>query len=401
MRILFVISTLTGGGAQRAMSNITMHLPEGVEADILLNSVSEEDFDTSAHKISLGMPIVEKMGLSYQLKAAALRVKALRRLKKNGHYDACISFMDSINICNILTGKKHCKTIISVRTSIRNANEPEYQYIVSPLIRLFYNRADCVVPVSEMLGKELIQHFKIREDLIAPITNGFDVNWIREQADQTPSEASYTALPGDAFIYLASGRYTPPKNHWHLIRAFAQIAKDHKDMVLVILGQGGEKDYLEQLIACYQMEEQIRLIPFQTNPFPYLKRSNVFAMPSGWEGYCNALCEALVCGLPCIATDFQTSAREILAPNTDLSYQNRTEIEYAEYGIITPVCSGTRYTGCELLEPAEELLAKAMLQMYEDTGLREKYRAAALERGEQMGIEEKVKEWMELVKKSR
>ena len=78
----------------------------------------------------------------------------------------------------------------------------------------------------------------------------------------------------------------------------------------------------------------------QAEPFSILSRCSAYVMTSMFEGYSNALCEALVCGLPCIVTDFQTSAREILAPDTAVSYRNMGNVEYAEYGIIVPVCSG-------------------------------------------------------------
>lgn len=396
MKILFLISTLTGGGAERAMSNITTHLPKDVEADILLNSVSDDDFDTDAHKISLGLPIVQKMNLWYQLRATFRRIRALCKLKKNGRYDACISFMDSANVCNIITGNKYCKTIVSVRTSIKHEKTPEYHYIVRPLIHLFYNSADFVVPLSGGVSRELTDSFHIAKEKVVIITNGFDIARIRRQEmEMLPVLENAVAL--DAFVFLTVGRYASAKNQWHLIRAFAEIAKGHTEMRLLLLGQGAEKSYLQSLIDSCHMSSQIQLIPFNKNPFPYFRTADVFVMPSGWEGYCNALCEALICGLPCVATDFQVGAREILAPDTDIFYQNRTEIEHAKYGIITPVCSGTRYIGDELLEPAEELLAKAMLQMYEDKNLREKYHVAALERGEQMGIEGKVQEWMNLI----
>lgn len=392
-----MISTLTGGGAERAMSNITTHLPDGVEADLLLNSISEDDYDTDAHKISLNMPIVAKMNLRYQLRGTIRRFRTLRKLKKNGHYDACISFMDSANVCNILTGNKFCKTIISVRTSITNEsnNSLEYRYIVSPLIRILYNKADYVVPLSQGVGRELIDDFHINKDKVVTITNGFDVTRIRQQ-ELAPLPQVANMSP-ETFVYVTAGRYTTLKAQWHLIRAFAEIAKSHSEMRLLILGKGEERAYLQSLIDNLGMANRITLVPFSTNPFPYFHAADVYVMSSGWEGLCNALCEGLICGIPCISTDFQFGAREILAPDTDISYQNRTEIEYAKYGVITPVCSGTRYVGNEPLESAEELLAQAMLQMYESAELRERYHKAALERGEQMSIEEKVKEWLNLI----
>lgn len=395
MKILFMISTLTNGGAERAMSNITTHLPDGVEADILLNSVSEHDYPTKANIINLGMAPQIKKGLLYQFQASIKRMRMLRKLKRSNHYDACVSFMDSANVCNILTGNKYCKTIVSVRISVANDHTFKYRYIVSPLIKLLYNRADWVVPVSKGLQKELEEIYGIQKKRICTITNGFDAEQINRQALEVTQHN--VEIPKGKYIYITTGRYTQQKAQWHLIRAFSQVAEKCENAMLLILGQGEEEEYLKKIIENYKMEKKILLIPFCTNPFPYLKCSKVFIMPSMYEGYCNALCEALICGLPCIATDFKTSAREILAPDTAITYQNKDHIEYAKYGILTPVCSGTKYMGKEKLEQGEEYLAQAMIKLYNDKELYDRYKVSAGERGNQMNIDMKVQEWISLI----
>jgi glycosyltransferase involved in cell wall biosynthesis len=166
---------------------------------------------------------------------------------------------------------------------------------------------------------------------------------------------------------------------------------------LVIMGQGPYESYLKEVIHENNLETCVTLLPYQKNPFAILNKCDVFVMPSMFEGYCNALCEALICGLPCIATDFQSSAREILAPNTSINYQIKEGIEYAEYGILTPVCSGTKYRGSEPLENAEQFLTNAMLKLYKDKERFENYKSKAYIRAEQLGINRKVQEWMELI----
>lgn len=396
-----MISTLTNGGAERAMSNITTHLPDGVEADILLNSVSEHDYPTKANIINLGMAPQIKKGLLYQFQASIKRMRMLRKLKRSNHYDACVSFMDSANVCNILTGNKYCKTIVSVRVSVASDQTFQYRYIVSPLIRLLYNRADYVVPVSKGVAKELVNTFGIKKSKVVTITNGFDVDQICKQALEGIQGNISKDTIKDKFVYVTSGRYTAQKAQWHLIRAFAQIALQYEDVMLLILGQGDEHEYLKELIKGYKLEKRILLIPFCKNPFPYLINSNVFVMPSMYEGYCNALCEALICELPCIATDFRTSAREILAPDTDVAYCLESGIEYAQYGLITPVCSGIKYRRNEKLELAEEYLVQAMLKLYSDKEMYEKYKNAARLRGKQLDINQKVHEWLQLVSNER
>jgi glycosyltransferase involved in cell wall biosynthesis len=394
VKILFFISTLENDGAERAMSNITTHLPDNVEADILLNSVSEHDFPTNANIISLGMKPDSSKGIGYQLIALIKRIPTLYRLKRDNHYDACISFMDSANMCNILTGNKYCKTIISVRVSVSQDKSLLYRFAVKPMVRILYNKADYVTAVAEGINKELIDVFGIQPKRVKTITNGYDLSIIRNLAHE---DIDINIPDFDKkFVYVTVGRYAEQKAQWHLIRAFSNIANKCDNAILLIIGQGEEKEYLENLKKENHMENRIYLLPYQKNPFSVLDKCDVFVMPSLFEGYCNALCEALICGLPCIATDFQSSAREILAPDTPYDYRITDGIEYAEYGILTPVCSGIRYKGSEPIERQEECLSLAMLSLYEDRDMLENYRNKADIRAVQLDIEKKVHEWIEL-----
>lgn len=396
MKILFLISTLANGGAERAMSNITTHLPDGIEADILVNSVSKQDYPTKANVINLGMKPVVVKGIGYQLIATCKRIKTLCQLKKMNHYDACISFMDSANICNILSGNRYCKTIVSVRVSISTDQSFIYRYIVSPMVRIFYNRADYVAACSEGIHKELIEKYKIKSEKLVTITNGYDADEIHKKM-QEESEISYRLNLRNSFAYVTAGRFSEQKAQWHLIRAFSKVAKECDNAVLLIMGQGKEESYLKELIKEAGLESRVLLIPYQKNPFSIFKECNVFVMPSMFEGYCNALCEALICGLPCVATDFQSSAREILAPDTDFTFQLEQGIEYASYGILTPVCSGIHYRGTEPLEKQEEELAEAMMKLYQEDSLLMHYKKQALERSKSLNIHTKVEEWIKLV----
>ncbi|WP_319016516.1 glycosyltransferase [Aliarcobacter butzleri] len=71
------------------------------------------------------------------------------------------------------------------------------------------------------------------------------------------------------------------------------------------------------------------------NPFSYISKADCFVFASNHEGFPNVLIEA--CELPIISTDCQSGPREILAPNSDISFQLENNIELAEYGILTPI----------------------------------------------------------------
>jgi len=82
---------------------------------------------------------------------------------------------------------------------------------------------------------------------------------------------------------------------------------------------------------------------FVKNPYAYLQQSNIFVLTSTFEGFGNVIIEALACECVVISTDCPVGPREILAPNSQIS-SPISDIEFAEFGILTPLNSTTHLT---------------------------------------------------------
>ena len=139
-KILFVIPYLAKGGAEKILSNITIHFPGEWEIDILVNDDQVIDYPFKGNIITLGVTEKPKLNsVLFQFRVFLKRIRKLRKLKKEGNYQACVSFLDSTNVASILTGNKYCKNIINIvnNMSASEKNEWIYRYIVSPLIKLF------------------------------------------------------------------------------------------------------------------------------------------------------------------------------------------------------------------------------------------------------------------------
>lgn len=390
-KVLFVISTLDTGGAQRAVSNITTHFPEDFEIDILLNDNKSVSYPYRGNILDLGFePQDDKTGLIYQIRVLLRRISRLKRLKKTGEYVACYSFLDSANFANILSGNKYCKVIVSVRSNLSNTAKtmPKYKYIVNPLVKALYNKADYVVAVSEGSTRDLNKSFGVSDKRLVTIYNGCDCNEIVQKADYgllSNENLWFESADKKPYIISTMGRLGKEKGQNLLIKAIAQLNEKYadRDIRLLLVGDGAEKENLIKLAKDFNVEDKVFITGFQDNPFRLLVKCDVFVLPSLFEGFPNALVEAMACGLPVIGSDCESGMREILAPETDIEYHTQNT-EYAEYGVLIK-------TGREIG------IVEAVDRLIDEPGLAEEYAQKASMRASDFSIETVVKKWVDLI----
>ena len=112
-------------------------------------------------------------------------------------------------------------------------------------------------------------------------------------------------------FFLMIGRLTKQKNFQFVINAFSKFFKKKK-LILLILGDGEQKKYLQNLIYSNGMSERIKLLGFRENVFKYLSKADCFILPSLYENPGHVLIEAAACGCPIISSNCPTGPAEIL-----------------------------------------------------------------------------------------
>ncbi|MBQ9249493.1 MAG: glycosyltransferase [Oscillospiraceae bacterium] len=329
------------------------------------------------------------------------RIKAVRRLKRELGIDCAVSFLSPANALNTATGTE-CPAIISIRSCMVGEYAPHEAREPAGKNTLIYScqHADRIVSVSREAVNGLVESFGAGPEKIAVIYNPCDLERIKRLGDETPDdEAILRRMEEAGFVFISSGRITPKKGQWHLIHAFSQVQRRHPEALLVILGRIDNKkteSLLRRTIAEKQLEEHVLLAGFHENPFAYVSRGDTFVLSSFNEGFPNALVEAMALGLPVISTDCRSGPREILAPGT-VCTEKTTGIDAAEYGILTPECSGDD----RIDRPAERnemLLAEAMLSLMENPELRKHYSKQSLERASHFGKEDFLAQWETLIR---
>ena len=107
------------------------------------------------------------------------------------------------------------------------------------------------------------------------------------------------------------GRFTDQKDHLTLLKAI-NLIKFKIDIRLIIIGRGINYDLIKNYIKQNNLEKLVKLVNFTKNPFPYIKKSQLFILSSTYEGLPNVLLEALVLRKFIISSNCQTGPSEIL-----------------------------------------------------------------------------------------
>ena len=196
------------------------------------------------------------------------------------------------------------------------------------------------------------------------------------------------------YIVMNIGRLTYQKGQDKLIRAFKKVVKEVKNAKLLIFGKGELKEELQELIKSLELENNVILAGFYDNPYKFLKKANIFAFSSMFEGLGNILLEAMACRVPIISTGCPYGPREIIAPNSDLE-SHAENIEEAEYGILVPVLHNDKNK--DKLTKQEEIIANAIIKLLKDNKKRKEYAEKSAERIKFFTMEKNKKEWEDLI----
>lgn len=250
--------------------------------------------------------------------------KRLAALKQSGHLDAVDAHFGYPEGVGALMAAREVGVPLFV--TLRGF---EAEYLHRPLIgrqiRYLLRNADGCICVAEYLRKLAIAH-GAHPQKTRVIHNAID----RRQFRTGDKEAARrkTGLPIGAPIVISVGHLTARKRHHVLIAAFAAVRTKFPDAILLIIGaRSFEPDYPRQLaeqVDRLGLSGMVRLLgnmrPSEVADF--LRAADVFALGSQREGCCNAVLEALACGLPAVTT-----------PVGD----NELFIKHGENGYLVPV----------------------------------------------------------------
>jgi glycosyltransferase involved in cell wall biosynthesis len=300
--LMLVIPTLNRGGAERVAARLSREWARDHAVTVVCFDAGEAAYPVGGELVVLGLPatasrVAKGLALARRVSALAreIRVRRPRRI---------IAFMEGAGFAAVAaaldTGTLGALTVsVRVHPSVLPAG---YRLGIGTLYRLPAR----VVAVSQGVRSALVDGYGLSRERCVAIPNPLDLEAIAAACARAP-----TPPAPDAPFVLAAGRLDRQKGFDVLIAAFARLP--HSGTRLVILGEGGDRAALLAQARALGIAERVMLPGAVADPWPWMARADVFALPSRVEGWPNALAEAMACGAPVVAADCPSGPREIIA----------------------------------------------------------------------------------------
>lgn len=304
-RIAFFLPDLRIGGAEHMMAVIASALAQrGYKVDFVLVKAEGGYLETLDSKVKV---VDLKCASTYTC------LPALNRYLRSVKPEVMISALDLTNLFALIARKlsRQPKRIF-IRldnTQSQIKRNPIKKVLERMLVNAFYPLADGIIAVSKAVADDFVQYMHKRPEHLTTIYNPILNKGIYEKMKEPLAHAWFTdkQIP----VILGIGRLSPQKNFELLINAFAKV-HEKRQVRLMILGEGPEREPLEKLVKALGLAEDIALPGVVSNPYQYLTNADLFVLSSSYEGLPTVLVEAMACGCPVVSTDCPSGPREIL-----------------------------------------------------------------------------------------
>ncbi|MDO4589713.1 MAG: glycosyltransferase family 4 protein [Fusobacterium sp.] len=325
MRILFLIGSLAGGGAERVVSELANSMVEKKDKVSIITVAS----DKKCYYIS---PKVKLIDCSQRTSVVGInflkRINEIRKWIKEIKPDVIISFTVAVNIYSVLS----CIGL-EPKLILAERNDPRFDpasKVARILRKLLYPLADNYVfqtnGEKEFFSKKIQKRSSV-------IPNPVNPNLPRPYEGKREKR------------FVTAVRLEPQKNIKMAIDAFRNVVKKHQDYIFEIYGEGPLYNDLQEYINELSLSNSVFLMGRTDKLYERIRKASGFVLSSDYEGISNSMIEAMALGLPTISTDYPSGGA-------------RDMIITGENGWLVPVGNSEKMSSimCEVIENNEKTL---------------------------------------------
>jgi len=355
-RILYLITDLDIGGAEKNLYNLVLKLPQD---KFIPKIVSLEGRSILGEKLLQKGIYVSPLYMINKLDFTFLF--RLIGILKNFQPHILHTFLFHANFLGRIAGK-----IVGVPVIISSVRvmekEKKWHLVLESLTQNWIDMEICVCKaVKEFRHKTL----GIPKEKLKVIYNGLDLKKIESTQPCSKEKLGFTK---DTFLIGTVARLSRQKGIPYLLFAMKKVVRKLPQARLVIVGQGEKNEEIKNLIIKLHLSPFVKLLGFCENALSIIAGLDIFVLPSLWEGFPNALLEAQALGIPAVATK--------VGGNGEI-------IKEGESGILVP--------------PGDSLsLAEAILKLARDKNLRKRMSSMAKDVKKFFTVEKMVRDHISL-----
>ena len=312
-KIMLMTNTLYGGGAEKVLQTIVSNLDRS-KYDVTLYSMHREELDTSLYRGALTYRAVFDSYRGHSKSAALLhglyaKVRGklftllpsavFYRLFIRGTYDVEVAFIEGEST-KIVSGSpnRQSRKLAWVHIDLQANPWTAFLYGGDTDEAAHYRRFDKVLCVSDSVRQAFLEKFALPAQKVETQYNPIDRQAILHLAEDAVDLGEKKCLR-----MISVGRLVPQKGFDRLLRCADRLHKEGFDFELYILGEGGDRTMLEQLVQEAGLEDRVFLPGFQSNPYAWMKQCDLMVCSSRSEGFSTVVTEGVVLGLPVVSTD--------------------------------------------------------------------------------------------------
>ena len=338
-KLLFGITGLTLGGAERVLVDLTNKLCDKYDITILTIYAKGELEKQLNPKVNLKSlydvrydELSKKQKILIPLKLYFNKNRVYKK-KIKGDYDVEIAFLEGpitrlFSVKNKKTRKIawiHNDISLVFGTGIKAKIKKEAD-------RKIYSKYDELIFVSRDNMKKFREVYKdtVRNEYLEPVKKDVIYNYIESKNVIEKAEAKQdVTFDENKLNFVTVARLVPQKAIDRIIKVHNKLIENKLDHNFYVIGDGPEKEKLENMVKEYNVSNTFHLLGKKENPYPYIKNSDYFCLLSNFEGYGMVLEEAKILGKSIIITN--TAAREAVEKyENSLIIENNEEKIYEE-----------------------------------------------------------------------
>lgn len=307
IRVFHVITTLGRGGAERQLVNLACNTDSREFEHIVCYLHGPGDFaaelEAAGHTV-----FCLKLPERWPWLTAPFRLRPqLKKYKPNiiqtWLFDADLAArLSSIGTGIPIIGTLHLTTY--EKETIAAGGWPSWKM---PIVRLLDRitaklTKPLFIAVSETVRKSAIRQLGVPASDVRVIYNSINQETLKSSPGESSQIRRELEIPEDSFVYVNVGRLDPQKGQSFLLHAFKEVSSEHPDMYLAFVGDGMLNNELQELARSLNIKSRVKFLGRRDDVGACLELSDAFVFPSLFEGLPLAPIEAMLKGVPCIAT---------------------------------------------------------------------------------------------------